>query len=75
MHLIGLLKKCLGNLSLVEKRHFERHFEEANKCHICNGLNTEKDIKVRYHSYTRSECGRSAHQNCNAKFQLKNNTC
>lgn len=56
-------------LSIVKKRkkgkvnkENEGSFQIANKCHICNKLYSEKDIRVRDHSRRAGKCRSSARQ-------------
>ena len=42
-----------------------RHFQMVNKCHVCNMLSTEKDIKLRDHCHTAGKCKGSTHHTWN----------
>ena len=48
----------------------ERHFQEANGCHICNQAYAYKDIRVRDHCHLTGSYRGSAHQDCNLKLRI-----
>ena len=51
---------------LVMSKKDTKHFKTANKCHLCNKLYTEKDIRVRDHCHTRSKYRVSPNKICSA---------
>ncbi|XP_044005477.1 uncharacterized protein LOC122850384 [Aphidius gifuensis] len=53
------------NLTINE----ERSFHQAKKCHICDNIFTEKNIKVRDHDHITGVYRGAAHQACNINYQ------
>ena len=49
----------------------ENNFQKAIKCHICDKLYNDEDIRVRNHCHITGEFRGSAHQDCNLKLQIK----
>ena len=50
----------------------EKHFKQAEECHISGRLYTEKDTRVRDRCHITEKYRRSAHQDCNVNyFQFK----
>ena len=49
----------------------ERHFQEANGCHICNQAYANKDIRVRDHCHLTGSYRGSAHQDLKLRINLE----
>ena len=57
---------------LKKSEEDEKHFKQAEECHICGRSHTEKDTRVRDHCHITGKCRGSAHQDCNVNhFGLK----
>jgi len=52
-------------------REGEKHFKQADKCHICDKKYVGKDIRVRDHCHITGKYKGSAHQDCNLKLKIK----
>ena len=48
----------------------QKDFQKANKCHICEQVYTDKDIRVRDHCHVTGQYRGAAHQECNLNFKL-----
>ena len=46
-------------------------FQQTDKCHICDKIYTDKDIRVRDHCHIAGKYRGSAHQECNLKLEIK----
>ena len=59
------------NKPLKMTENDELCFKLMNKCHICDGKYTDKDVCVRDHCHITGKFKGSAHQECNLKLRIK----
>ena len=66
----GIVKKRF-NKPLKMTENEELCFKLMDKCHICGGEYTDKDVRVRDHCHITGKFRGSAHQECNLKLRIK----